>query len=128
LLNFIVLLACLNYNRLKLTIFNKPITLASTIIVKTAFEGSGEQNLEEQNAISNHMQTEDRSKISDPEKERSVSPAQKESTSNDSTVSLNKTEVREELVRGPFGLGPRTYEPNSEKNVYPDSPMAVGSI
>jgi len=128
LFNFIVLLACLNYNRLKLTIFNKPITLASTIIVKTAFEGSGEPNLEEQNAISNHMQTEDRSKISDPEKERSVSPAQKESTSNDSTVSLNKTEVREDLAHGPFGLGPRTSEPKSEKNVYPDSPMAVGSI
>jgi len=100
--------------------------LASTMIVKTAFEGSEEPNLEEQNAISNHMRTEDRSQISDPEKERSVSPAQNESTSNDSTVSLNNTEVREDLVRGPFGLGPITSEPNS--NYYPDNPMAVGTI
>jgi hypothetical protein len=126
LLNLIVLLAFLNYNRLKISIFNKPITLASTILVKTAFAGSGEPILEEQNANSNHMSTVDSSNLSDPEKVRSVSPPQKESPTNDSTVSLNKTEIRGLPTSGPFG--PCTSKPPSEGDVYPVSPMAVGSL
>ena len=93
LLNLIVLLACLNYNRLKLTIFNKLFTLASTIIVNKGCEGLGDPNLEEQNAFSNNnISTEDRSIISDPELERSVPPAQNESRKSKPTEVLGKGE------------------------------------
>lgn len=100
-LNLIILLACFNYNRLKLSRFNKSIMSAATIIVKGGFEGLGDLNLEE------HMRTRDSSsKFTDLELELSLPPAQKESPSKDSSGTfpkLNTAEGQGVPILGPSG-------------------------
>jgi hypothetical protein len=97
------------------------------IVIARGFLGGLENpNLEEQNASSEHMRTGDRSNLTDLDLNFSMSPAQKESSSKDSSDTLLNPEARGVPIPGPSGSS--SDKPPLEDYPYSVNPMAVGPI
>jgi hypothetical protein len=119
-LHLLIYLFVLNQNRLKLSIFNKPISLAATIIIKGGFEGLGDPSLDEQNVSSKYMRTLNSSKFTDlgVETARSLSATQKESPTKESSGTLTRLNP-EVIPHPPEGSYAGSYEERSTSSAYP---------
>ena len=114
----------LNKNRLKLSILNKPMLWASTIIVKGGFEGLGDPDIEEQLVTPKPMRTFNSSQITDlgVELPLSLSATQNESKSKDSSAT---TRFNPEVNDVPVHLPPEgsNAKPSTERSTTSGYPL-----
>ena len=116
-LNLLIFFFRFNKNRLKLSILNKPMLAASTIIIKGGFEGLGDPDMEEQLVTPKPMRTFNSSKITDlgVELPLSLSATQIETHSKDSS---GTTRFNPEVHDVPVHLPPEgsNAKPSTEKS------------